>query len=1098
LTTRFSDHRSTAATDVDSAQLARLLYRPIVFQEPERVVHPPSWLEHIPFAFWIVEALRPDILVELGTHSGNSYASFAQAVQTIGLSTRCYAVDTWQGDAQAGFYQEDVFTEWSAYHERHFAAFSRLIRSTFAEAVVHFSDGSIDLLHLDGFHTYEAVSEDLRQWWPKLSRRAVLLMHDTNVRERDFGAWRVWEELKTRFPHFEFLHGHGLGVLAVGTDIPEPVAWLLSRSSADNPEAHLIRQFFARVGGVISARAAVDGLQQQLVQSRAERDELAAAARNHALDVARLQQAINDGRTQHERVEAELRTENSKRAEVAEAIRRERASLEDDVARLTSEIATLTDRLEVATAAVDRRSQLVAELRARLAPDESPDANADSGSVLSPAVNAVQGAVSRFVPSSRLRRLARIAKTPGALGLLPANGRGPRRSALRCLRHPGHLHEAHVIAVSGLFDERFYEQSNPDILGSRLTPLAHYVLKGAREGRNPHPLFDGAYYLRTNPDVASARVNPLVHYCRTGAKEGRNPHPLFDVHYYLTKNPDVRNAGIEPLGHFLRFGWTDGRNPNQFFDCAYYLQQYPDVAASRANPLIHFATHGWRERRRTSPAFDTAFYVAQNPDLPSDLNPLSHFLEYGTIEGRAAVGDSPGTPTAALPAPPDAPPAPGWSPIRMQARSLAPARMRQQPMVICLSHVMPLPPRAGNEYRIYRLLRWLRDRGYRVIPVIAPLPGVAVQTEAVEALAEEFSNAVVCGRDGRLDYVLRGVPDVLASLGNELTRPVSILLNEDTVREPHARQMLSIDQTFCHDALITTALRLHQALGAQVMLAEYIWMSRVLPLVSGNVIKVLDTHDVYSTKADKVLRHGIDDVHVEAVEETRRLRRADLVIAIQDEERYELQKLAGDKPVVTAGVDFDVVADPGAPSGRSVLYVASDNAANRKGLLDFLRFAWPGIRRNVPDAELLVAGRVGAALDADVPGVRRLGLVADLGPLYAQSRVVINPAVAGTGLKIKTLEALGHLRPVVTWPSGTDGLAPELKALCTEAEDWFAFSRKVAERLAPDNPLLFSATSRDAIVRLMSPPAAYQSMTDAIEAMYEQRFGVELRASLVS
>src|ERR1700730_1746958 len=160
-----------------SAELGEFLYRPIVFVEPERVVHPPSWLEHIPFAFWIVEVLRPAVFVELGTQSGNSYAAFAQAVQMLGLSTACYAVDSWRGDPQAGCYDESVFTEWASYHDRHFSAFSRLIRSTFEEAVQHFADGSIDLLHIDGRHTHEAATADFGLWRPKLSRRGVILIH---------------------------------------------------------------------------------------------------------------------------------------------------------------------------------------------------------------------------------------------------------------------------------------------------------------------------------------------------------------------------------------------------------------------------------------------------------------------------------------------------------------------------------------------------------------------------------------------------------------------------------------------------------------------------------------------------------------------------------------------------------------------------------------------------------------------------------------------------------------------------------------------------------------------------------------------------------
>lgn len=61
-----------------------------------------------------------------------------------------------------------------------------------------------------------------------------------------------------------------------------------------------------------------------------------------------------------------------------------------------------------------------------------------------------------------------------------------------------------------------------------MDPLAHYLLYGGREGRQPHPLFDVSYYLTANPDVAAAGANPLVHFLRFGRKEERRPHPLFE------------------------------------------------------------------------------------------------------------------------------------------------------------------------------------------------------------------------------------------------------------------------------------------------------------------------------------------------------------------------------------------------------------------------------------------------------------------------------------------------------------------------------------------------------------------------------------------
>src|SRR5262245_53545580 len=130
------------------------------FWMPDHLVEPPGWAAHIPFAFWIVAAARPRRIVELGTHTGNSYLAFCQAVKRLGLGTACYAVDTWKGDDHSGRYGEEVFLALSAYHDRMYSDFSQLLRMTFDEGVHHFTDGSIDLLHIDGYHTYEAVKRD--------------------------------------------------------------------------------------------------------------------------------------------------------------------------------------------------------------------------------------------------------------------------------------------------------------------------------------------------------------------------------------------------------------------------------------------------------------------------------------------------------------------------------------------------------------------------------------------------------------------------------------------------------------------------------------------------------------------------------------------------------------------------------------------------------------------------------------------------------------------------------------------------------------------------------------------------------------------------
>src|SRR5258706_2633302 len=128
-----------------------------------------GWAEHVPFAFELIRLLKPKLFVELGTHYGVSYFSFCQSIKANNLSCTCYAVDSWMGDEHAGFYQEDVFNTVLTYNKEHYAGFSYLLRSRFDEALSHFSDKSIDLLHIDGLHTYEAVKQDFESWLPKLS-----------------------------------------------------------------------------------------------------------------------------------------------------------------------------------------------------------------------------------------------------------------------------------------------------------------------------------------------------------------------------------------------------------------------------------------------------------------------------------------------------------------------------------------------------------------------------------------------------------------------------------------------------------------------------------------------------------------------------------------------------------------------------------------------------------------------------------------------------------------------------------------------------------------------------------------------------------------
>ncbi|MGZ8558646.1 MAG: glycosyltransferase family 2 protein [Chitinophagaceae bacterium] len=192
-----------------------------------------AWIEHIPFSFWIMEVLKPRRVVELGVHTGVSYFSFCQAAERLNIDTTCYGVDTWKGDEHSGFYEENIFARVMEHNQQKYSRFSTLIRSSFDEASNYFTDGSIDLLHIDGLHTYEAVKHDFEKWLPRLSPNAVVIFHDINVRERDFGVFKFWEELQQQYKNFQFDFGSGLGVIAIGNVDRDELEVLFKKNRGD-------------------------------------------------------------------------------------------------------------------------------------------------------------------------------------------------------------------------------------------------------------------------------------------------------------------------------------------------------------------------------------------------------------------------------------------------------------------------------------------------------------------------------------------------------------------------------------------------------------------------------------------------------------------------------------------------------------------------------------------------------------------------------------------------------------------------------------------------------------------------------------------------
>ena len=179
-------------------------------REPEWILHNPRfecditnpmlatspWSGHRYFAYDLVAFSEPTSIVELGTHYGCSFFSFTQAIKDKKIPATVFAIDTWKGDPDAGYYGDEVFQIFHKTIREHFSDVStQLLKKTFDEALDDIEDNSVSLLHIDGFHAYEAVRRDFETWFNKLAPEAIVLFHDV-APSSNFGSAACWSEIK--------------------------------------------------------------------------------------------------------------------------------------------------------------------------------------------------------------------------------------------------------------------------------------------------------------------------------------------------------------------------------------------------------------------------------------------------------------------------------------------------------------------------------------------------------------------------------------------------------------------------------------------------------------------------------------------------------------------------------------------------------------------------------------------------------------------------------------------------------------------------------------------------------------------------------------
>ncbi len=221
----------------------------------------------------------------------------------------------------------------------------------------------------------------------------------------------------------------------------------------------------------------------------------------------------------------------------------------------------------------------------------------------------------------------------------------------------------------------------------------------------------------------------------------------------------------------------------------------------------------------------------------------------------------------------------------------------------------------------------------------------------------------------------------------------------------------------------------HAGVGVEAVLCDYGFTAPLAAFaLAPKAPALVIMHDLMSARVTDLLAEQVSAgvLALTAAEEFRLFGLAEAVIAIQPDEAAKVRTALPHSRVVLAPHAVKTVAAPQPGQDDVLLFVGSNTAPNIVGLAWFFREAWPAIRAARPRAQLMVAGSVGRGLDAPAPeGVKMLGVVGDLAPLYRDAGVVISPLYTGSGLKIKLVEALAAGKALV----GTSVTAQGVEAI---------------------------------------------------------------------
>lgn len=201
-------------------------------------------------------------------------------------------------------------------------------------------------------------------------------------------------------------------------------------------------------------------------------------------------------------------------------------------------------------------------------------------------------------------------------------------------------------------------------------------------------------------------------------------------------------------------------------------------------------------------------------------------------------------------------------------------------------------------------------------------------------------------------------------------------------------------------------------------IVNYIFLTKSFKVLK-KIIKHLYTHDVFTNRYQNT---GNSWFSTTANQEAKALNRADVIWALQENEADYFKSLTK-KTVITTYCHFPI-HQTAYNGNKTLLFLSGSNSHNIEAITYFINTIFDEIVQEIPDIKLLIGGTICKSISSFIKhkNIELYGEVEDMVAFYSQGDIFINPTFNGTGLKIKTFEAMSYGKIMICHKHNTLGI----------------------------------------------------------------------------